>query len=138
MNRNYVHTITLYNRIRAADSADKKEHWARTVLHNCFYKAQVSTVFGNTEASSQNSYVARIPQDARYLSYPEYIGSPDGYFSVSRGDIVIHGECDEEITGISGHTATEVLNRHKPDAFRVTAFSDNTAFPVAKHYRLGG
>ena len=28
--------------------------------------------------------------------------------------------------------------RRIPTAFKVTAFSDNTSFPLAKHYRLGG
>ena len=57
---------------------------------------------------------------------------------MSHDDIVVKGECREEITGESGQTAAQVLNRHKPEAFRITAFSDNTGFGAAKHYRLGG
>lgn len=57
---------------------------------------------------------------------------------MSQGDIVIYGECTEEITGVSGQTAAQILNRYKPNAFKVTASADNTKFPVAKHYRLGG
>ena len=34
MNPNYVHTITLYNRIKAADTTDKIEKWIRTVITN--------------------------------------------------------------------------------------------------------
>ena len=30
------------------------------------------------------------------------------------------------------------MRRHKPNAFRVTAFSDNTGHRLGKHYRLGG
>lgn len=138
MNQNYVHTITLYNRIRAADSPDKKEHWNKTVLRNCFWKAVVNTNFAGTEASVRNTYVARIPQDERYLPYAEYVLRPEGHFTVSQDDIVIHGECAEKITGEAGKTAAQLLNRHKPEAFKVTAFSDNTAFPVDRHYRLGG
>lgn len=138
MNQNYVHTITLYNRIRAADSPDKREHWFKTVLSNCFWKSVVNTGFNDTHASVQNTYVARIPKDDRYLPYHEFIKSPDGHFTVSQDDIVIRGECREEITGEAGQMAAQVLNRYKPDAFKVTAFSDNTAFPVQKHYRLGG
>ena len=37
----------------------------------------------------------------------------------------------DEITGVSGQTAAQVLNRHKPNAFKVTAFSDNTSFPLS-------
>ncbi len=138
MNQNYVHTITLYNRIRAADRQDKKEHWRRTILRNCFWKAATNTSFGDKEANVSNTYVARIPQDERYLPYAEYVLRPEGHFTVSQDDIVIHGECAEKITGEAGKTAAQLLNRHKPEAFKVTAFSDNTAFPVDRHYRLGG
>ena len=138
MNQNYIHTITLYNRIQAADSKDKKERWKKTVLHNCFWKSVINTGFSGTQASVQNSYVVRIPEDDRYLPYAEYKADPEGHFTASQGDIVIYGECPEEITGESGQTFSQVLNRYKPEAFKVTAFSDNTKFPIAKHYRLGG
>ncbi len=138
MNPNYVHTVTLYNRIKAADSADKKEHWAKTVLHNCFWKSQVNTSFTGTQASVSNTYVVRIPQDSRYEAYAQYVNNPEGHFTVSQDDIVILGECSEDITGVTGQMAAQVLNRYKPYAFKVTAFSDNTAFPAGKHYRLGG
>ena len=58
----YVHTLTLYNRIRAADTPDRKERWIRTVLHNCFWKSQIQTGFRDTGVSSQNVYVVRIPE----------------------------------------------------------------------------
>lgn len=138
MNPNYIHTITLYNRIKAADTAEKKEHWVKTVLHNCFWKSQVNTGFDGTQATTSNTYVVRISKDSRYLPYPEFAKNPEGHFTVSMDDIVIRGECAEEITGENGQMAAQILQRHKPEAFKVTAFSDNTAFPVSKHYRLGG
>lgn len=138
MNPNYIHTITLYNRIKAADAEDKKEHWVKTVLRNCFYKSRITTGFNDTHANVSNTYVVRIPKNSRFLPYTEFAKNPKGHFTVSQDDIVICGECTEEITGDSGQMATQVMQRHKPDAFKVTAFSDNTAFPVSKHYRLGG
>ena len=84
MNQNYVHTITLYNRIRAADRQDKKEHWRRTILRNCFWKAATNTSFGDKEANVSNTYVVRIPQDARYVPYHAFVKSPDGHFTVSQ------------------------------------------------------
>lgn len=134
----YVHTLTLYNRIRAADTSDRKEHWIRTVLHNCFWKSQIKTGFRDTGVSSQNVYVVRIPEDARYLPYAGFVKQQTGRFTFSQGDLVVLGECKEEITGETGHTMTQVLNRHSPDAFQITAFTDNTSFPVSRHYRLGG
>lgn len=138
MNQNYIHTLTLYNRIRAADSPDRKEHWYRTVLHSCSWKAVVNTNFNSTQASVQNTYVARIPQDVRYVPYHTFIKMPAGHFTVSQGDIVVRGECSDDITGEAGKTAAQLLDRYRPEAFEVTAFSDNTAFLIGKHYRLGG
>ena len=123
MNPNYVHTITLYHKVPAAG----KKHWIKTVFHNCFWKSAVNTGFNGTQASVQNTYVARIPEESCLKP-----------LSVLQEDIVILGECKEEITGASGQTAAQVLNRNKPNAFKVTAFSDNTSFPVDRHYRLGG
>ncbi len=137
MNPNYVHTITLYNRIKAADTTDKKEKWIRTVIPNCSYKAQMNTNL-STQATVSNTYTVRIAQDKRYLPYTDFVQNPTGHFTASMDDIVVLGNCQEEITGVDGHTATQLLNRHKPNAFKVTAFSDNTAFRIGKHYRLGG
>lgn len=138
MNQNYNQTITLYNRIRSADSSDKNEHWRRTVLRGCFWKTVINTGLFGTQASVQNTYVVRIPENSHYRPYAEYINANRGFFTASAGDIVVKGECKEEITGEGGQTAAQILNRHKPDAFKVTAFSDNTGFPVGRHYRLGG
>ena len=48
------------------------------------------------------------------------------------------GECLDGISGISPDTASEMLSRNKPEAFVVTAFSDNTSHRRARHYRIGG
>lgn len=125
MNPNYVHTITLYHKVPAADG--KKESWVKSVFDNCFWKCVTVTGFTGTQASVQNTYVVRIPEES-YNEPP----------MISTGDVVILGNCSEEITGTSGQAAVQVLNRHKPNAFKVTAVSDNTGFPVDKHYRLGG
>lgn len=137
MNPNYCHTITLYNCLKARDAADKKEHWTRTVLHGCFYKASITQTQSDTQVTQQNTYTVRIPQSGDYLPYAEWKDSQTG-FTASEGDIVVYGECEDEITGEDGQTAAQLLLRHKPEAFRVTAFSDNTSHLMGKHYRLGG
>lgn len=142
MNPNYCHTVTLYNRLKGTDSPDGRDAWNQTVLQNCFYKASTVQIQNDTSVSMLNTYTVRIPQNEKYLPYREWKQLPDdqreGFFTVSEGDILIYGTCEEEITGKSGSAATQVLQRHKPDAFMVTSFSDNTAHPLGKHYRLGG
>lgn len=141
-NANYVHTITLYNCLRAADSVDKKDQWYRHVLNDCYYKAAVMRAESGTSASQQNTYIARIPQSEQYRPYAVWTSLPEvekgQCFTMNLDDIVVAGECSDEITGAAGQAAVQLLKRHKPDSFKVTAVSDNTKALYAKHYRLGG
>lgn len=139
MNPNYNATITLYNCLRAKDSPGKKDVWKKTVLPGCFFKATMTVAQNGTEATYSNAYTARIPQNEQYMDYRSWVeaGGTSG-FTVSDGDIVVLGECQDEITGESPNMASQVLIRNKPNAFKVTAFSDNTRHIAGKHYRLGG
>lgn len=119
MNPNYIHTITLFRNQNGA--------WSKTVLHNCFWKAGIAVTQNGTQASQTNTYTVRIPLSV--------VGDN---FSVRIDDVVVLGECQDTITKKMPDTATEVLQRNKPNAFKVTAFTDNTSHRMDKHYRLGG
>lgn len=119
MNPNYVHTITIFRKQSGA--------WVKTVLHNCFWKSKIESVQNGTEVNKVNTYTARIP-----------LQSAGEGFVVRNGDVAVLGECLDEIKMKSPDTATEVLNRNKPNAFAVTAYTDNTSHLMDKHYRLGG
>lgn len=119
MNPNYVHTVTVYHYA--------ENEWLRSVFRNCFWKSGIVVLQSGINAEQRNTYTVRIPLE-----------EVTEFFSVSDGDIVVLGECPEEITGKSPNTAAELLRRRKPDAFRVTAYADNTAHRLGKHYRLGG
>lgn len=120
MNPNYNHTITLYR--KGQDGA-----WTRTVLHNCFWKSEITISQKDVQETKVNTYTVRIPQKETWQG-----------IKISSGDIAVLGECKEEITGKTPYTATDVLHRHKPNAFKITAFADNTSHRLGKHYRLGG
>ena len=144
MNPNYIHTITLFNCLKASDSLEKKEDiWYRTILHECFYKATIERVESGGMLGMDNAYTVRIPESDRYLPYREWAALSEkersAYFTIHMDDIILYAErTDEEVSRSAGRTAAEVIRRNKPDAFRVKAFSDNTGFPVDGHYRLGG
>lgn len=144
MNPNYIHTITIFNCLRAADNPnEKKDIWQKTVLKRCFYKnAMEQSDYVARDPRMANTYTVRIPQSDKYLQYKEWVKLPESerlrYFTCSIKDIIVYGDCAEVITGISPDTAAEVLSKCKPDAFNVTAFSDNTSHKRAKHYRAGG
>ena len=119
INPNFSHTVTVYHKSNTG--------WTRKVYSGCFWKSSQSVTQNGTEASMANTYTVRIPAKAA-----------GDEFAVSTGDIVVHGECLSQITGASPDTATELLHRYKPEAFRVTAFTDDTSHAMGKHYRLGG
>lgn len=142
MNPNYNQTITIYNCLKARDSTEGQDIWQRTIIENCFYKAHTSEVQNVTDISKANTYTVRIPKHEKYLPYGEWriLSSEQRkeFFTVSKGDMVIKGNCQEEIELKSPNTATQILLRYKPEAFMVTSFADNTASIVGKHYRIGG
>ena len=120
VNPNYVHTVTIYRK-------QENKTWTREVYRNCFWKTKIMITQNGIEASQVNTYIVRIPET-----------EAGKQFAVSVGDIVVKGECMEEATMKAPNTATDILNRNKPDAFRITAVTDNTAHLIDKHYRLGG
>lgn len=142
MNPNYVHTITLYNCLKAADNPDKKDAWYRHVLTGCYYKAEIVRTDTGTSAKQQNTYTVRIPESSLFKPYVEWVQLKDAdrkkYFTIHLDDIVIYEAQSDEINGASGQTSVQVMNRYKPDAFKVTAISNNSMAPKQKHYRLGG
>lgn len=121
MNPNYVHTITLYQ--RQPDGS-----YVKRTFDGCFWKANTALVQQGTNASLQNTYTVRIPSER----------APEGLVVSLNNDIVILGESPDEISNAAGFRAAEVLNRYKPNAFKVSAFADNTDHLMDKHYRLGG
>ena len=142
MNPNYIHTLTLYNCLKAVHNPFKKDIWQKRILRNCFYKAVTAHTENNAQAGVSNTYVVRIPESEFYLPYREWSKLQDEerkhFFTLSIGDIIIYGECEEEINSDPGQPAAQVMNRYKPDAFKITAVADNTRYLYAKHYRAGG
>lgn len=143
MNPNYNQTITVYNCLRAADNpGSMKDTWQKTVLHDCFYKNVMGRVDSEKGAKMSSVYTARIPESPSYRSYSEWASLPqderEDLFTFNLGDIVVKGECADDIKGVSPFTASEVLEKYKPDAFKVTAFSDNASHIAGRHYRVGG
>ena len=142
-NPNYNQTITIYNCLKGVDNATGKDLWYKTLLENCFYKSVlVLQPVNNTTAKMVNAYTVRIPESDKYKSYSKWVKLPHEervkYFTVRMDDLVIKGSSAEGITGESPDTLAQVLTRNKPDAFKVSAFADNTLSAFGKHYRLGG
>lgn len=126
-------TVTVLNKRDGLDSPDGLDTWKKTVLRGCFWAGQQTQGQSGQEVSGGASYLLRVPQSADYRPYPDWTADMEG-FTVSPGDYVILGEAAEEITP---ETVQGVVERHRPDAFEVRKFKDNTRGPLP-HYRLEG
>ena len=110
MNPNYNQTITIYNCLRAADNPEeRKDVWQRTILHDCFYKNVMGKAESGNGLKMENVCTARIHASESYMPYRDWAALPEqerrSRFTCGLRDIVVKGECMEEITGISPHTA---------------------------------
>lgn len=131
----FDYTITVLNKLSAKDSATKLDVWKATVLHNCSWSGRAErNVQGNT-VSVGNVFVVRVPKSKDYHPYNEWKDSMDG-FTFSTGDYIIRGEVTEEVTP---STVQSIVNAHKPEAFIVKLFQDNTGTVEAlEHYHIEG
>lgn len=142
LNPNYDQTITLFSCLKGADNPDGNvDVWYKTVLPECFFKCQQNAIQSGTSSQMAGTYTARVPASTKYRPYAEWIKIPAAsrgqYFTGNLGDVIILGNSAEAISNASPNTATQALSRNKPNAFKVTAFSDNSG-AIQLHYRFGG
>lgn len=138
MNPNYTTTVTIYNRLKARDSQNKKDTWWRRVIPDCSWVGKSGIQQKErTDETAKDIYVVRIPENEEYRAYSEWINNPSLYFTLNEGDIIVKGVCDDEITGESPFTASEFVTAHK-NAHRITVVKDNTDFRFGKHYKVSG
>lgn len=125
INPSFSDTLTLFHRENFLDEKTKKTtyKWIRTVYQNCYFGTEAVRSLSGTTLNMADSYIVRIP----CLSA-----------MVSVGDIVIKGNVSEDITDEQGQRSTDMLNRHKPNAFTVRTVSYNTKIPQSAHIRLTG
>ena len=84
--------------------------WKKTEVEECFFRVSVSS---NVDANGNE-------------------------VEISKGDLIIRGQITETVTGKSPNTASEILDRYKPDAFRVAGVSNNSASFIGKHVKVVG
>lgn len=131
----FDYTVTVLNKLAARDSATKLDVWKATVLHNCSWSGRAERSMDGNNATVGNVFVVRVPKSADYHPYNEWKGSMDG-FTFSTGDYIIRGEITEEVTP---STVQSIVNAHKPEAFIIKLFQDNTGTVEAlEHYHIEG
>lgn len=131
----FDYTVTVLNKLDYRDSATKLDIWKATVLHNCSWSGRVERSMDGNNATVGNVFVVRVPRSADYHPYNEWKESMEG-FTFSTGDYIIRGEITEEVTP---STVQSIVNTHKPEAFIIKLFQDNTGTVEAlEHYHIEG
>lgn len=134
----FDHTITVLNRLKGQDAATKQDVWYSTVVENCAFTQEVQRAVNNNVVSVGGTYIARIPKDERYLPYSQWKEHPDGKITFSEGDYIIRGLLGEDEIP-TPNTIQKIYQTHRPDAFQIKTFSDNTGtIELAEHYRVEG
>jgi len=124
-------TITIYNKF--VDTQTDVVHWYRNVAIDCFWKMSGAEVNVGGTVLDSKSITCRIPKDDRFLEKQEWVKLPNDemsrYFTLAPGDIIIKGECEEEIDEYTkGHRSTDLLGKYREyqACMEITEYSNNT------------
>lgn len=132
----FDYTITVLNKLKSTDSATRLDVWKKTVLYNCAWSSQAVRSVQNSTVSLGSAFVVRVPKNKEYHSYKEWKETLDG-FTFSTGDFIILGEIEEET--VTPNNVGDIVNRHRPQAFEVRLFKDNTVtIEALEHYHIEG
>jgi hypothetical protein len=142
-------TITIYNKF--VDPTTQRISWYRTVVNNCFWKAQnlmfsmgrygVSTIGVLTE---NKEIICRIPKDDRFLEkrYWNALEDKSEHFTLANEDIILLGDVDEEIDEYTpGKRSTDLLAKYSDydEGLRINTYVNNVQTGVTlEHYRVLG
>ena len=142
-------TITIYNKY--VDPTNQRISWYRTVVENCFWKAQnlmfsmgrygVSTIGVLTE---NKTIICRIPKQDNYISKRVWDETADktGYFTLANEDIIVLGEVNDVIDEYSpGQRSNDLITKYKKydECLTIDIYVDNVQTGVnLEHYRVTG
>lgn len=131
----FNNTITVYNKHTDKSSGKTITTWKRTVLKECFFKAETATQLNGENLSMANSFICRIPEN---INFTEQYNGEEDKFTLRPDDIIVKGEVADEIKDVQGQRAENLLQKYKGFCFTVKAVSINTNMPYARHYRASG
>lgn len=109
-------TITVYNKY--TDPVSRLITWHRHVVDGAFWKNIGNKVTIDKITLETDTIICRIRKDEKFLPKYEWLKLPndemDNYFTLSRGDILIHGEVDDEVDEYTnGYKSTDLVHKYK-------------------------
>lgn len=134
-------TITVYNKY--TDPQTQVIRWFRTVITDCFWKLQGSTVRIGDVVLDSKAVICRIPKSDDYKSRHDWENLSNDkmsdFFTLGQGDIIVKGECTDEIDeNTKGHRSTDLLKRYQ-EIMEVTDFVNSTGIGRNnEHYLVRG
>ena len=109
-------TITVYNKF--TDPVSKLITWHRHVVTGAFWKNVGNKVTIDTTVIETDAIICRFRISEEFLPKYEWIALPndemDNYYTLGRGDILVHGEVDDVVDEYTkGYKSTDLINKYK-------------------------
>lgn len=119
--------VTIVNRLLGVDNDSGKDIFYKKTLKDCMWDdKQISSRNGNN-ITFTDGYRVQIPQNQEFTYFPYSVWKNnenlEDCFTLSVDDVIILGEVKEEITPSN---ITEIIDKYKPNAFRIRQFHDLT------------
>lgn len=124
-------TVTIYNKYE--DPQTQVITWFKSVVSDCFWHLQGSTVAVGDVTIDSKSIICRIPKCDNYMDKQDWLNLPNDemseYFTLGQGDIIVKGECTEDIDEYTkGHRSTDLLSKYRQyqAVMEITDFANDT------------
>lgn len=126
-------TATVFN--ARGDPASRGIVYAATVLRGVSWREESLCAAGERGLRAANRFVLRIPADVDaggrdYAGPGDYRASPQGRWTLQKGDIVARGDVSGEAPGAARERGVPMMT--------VLGVSDNRRAPRGKHWRVTG
>lgn len=107
-------TVTIYNKY--TDPTTDLITWYKHKVDGVFWKYTGNKVVINESIIESNDIICRIRKDDKFLENYQWIETEDKseYFTLSKGDIIVRGDVDDEVDEyISGQHSSDLIRKYK-------------------------
>ncbi len=126
----FTDTVTIYNHYLK----NGEDCWKKTVLEGVQWKEKTEKVINSSGVLQLVQTVSlTVPFRAGYVPYKSFTGTGFTFKPIKALDVVVKGECPEEIT--DDYTITNLKKDY--DSATIFSLSDNTNRDFLKHWKVG-
>ena len=108
--------ITIYNKY--SDPVSRLITWHRHVVDGTFWKNVGNKILIDKTVIETDNIICRIRKDDKFLPKYEWLQLPndkmDEFYTLGKGDIIIHAEVDDEVDEYANGTkSTDLVKKYK-------------------------